>query len=226
MRISDDAHRALPWIVHSIAQDFELLDVWRLPIVGDGSPGSDFTTFANLLSGEAASAGGAAGLLFRLRQWLGERFGWDELERLPIPGCTENSVVQRLSPELMSEAPPFDPSQDFQLVYQLPDERLAEISNRTVACLDAPQLGCATGRPIRRTHGRLLQSARLLRPPLYGRHYAVSATAGISCDARPPRPSVAPPPSDGLSRRFRVCDSSRRLSRRLPAPLSPRTRQC
>ena len=72
----------------------------------------------------------------RVRSPAGDVFGWDdERSRLPIPGCEERSLVERLPAELAAEAPPFDPRRDFQLVYATAGERLYEISNATVHAL-------------------------------------------------------------------------------------------
>ena len=134
MKIANDEHERQPWKVHALADDFELEDVWRLPIRGDQQPGRDFTAFADTMTFEAPQAG-VVGMLFRLRLWLGEVFGWDGEERLDIPDSAERSVIERLSEELAAKAPPFDPALMFQMVYDLPEERLLEISNSTVHAL-------------------------------------------------------------------------------------------
>ncbi len=135
MKLRPELHRASPWLVHEVAHDFVLEDVWQLPVDGDDSPGSDFAAFTELMTRLETPTGGMTGMLFRLRNRLGEWFGWDQGERLPIPGCEERSIAARLPAALRQAVPPFDPTSDFQLVYDLPQERLLELSNGTVHAL-------------------------------------------------------------------------------------------
>jgi len=118
--------------VHELAADFDLLDVWQFEI--DGAQ-ADFPRFvdlhAGLLGAEGESTTGAAGLLFRLRHWLGDVFGWDEGAALPIPGCAETRVADRL-PEEARLAPG---GGAFEPVYFDDAECLHEISNQTVHAL-------------------------------------------------------------------------------------------
>lgn len=131
MRIPNDAHRAGPFRVHDVAGDFQLLDVWQFPLRGSSSQFADFVEVMQV--SESAPRTGAAGLLFRFREWLGGVFGWDEIaEPLPIPGCAETSVRDRLPEHERSRSSEGGP---FQEVYRSDGERLAEISNSTVHAL-------------------------------------------------------------------------------------------
>lgn len=133
MRLSDSSHRARPWAVHAIAGDFALLDVWGVDLRGSAD---DFARFLDLH--ERGMADGSpvdhpiASSLFRIRLWLGERFGWDGGPKLPIPGCTEVSVRARLDESPTTDA---DTGSDFDRVYARADEALYEISNQTVHAL-------------------------------------------------------------------------------------------
>ena len=51
------------------------------------------------------ATGGASGLLFRLRDWLGKVLYWDDGPALPIPGCQELSVAERLPIEQRQREP-------------------------------------------------------------------------------------------------------------------------
>ncbi|MEM6995621.1 MAG: DUF2867 domain-containing protein [Myxococcota bacterium] len=131
MRIKNSEHAATAWRVQEIAPDFELHDAWQLPAAGGPN---DFETFLRVWRGlelGQTSGSGASGFLFRLRERLGRWFGWDdETNTLPIPGCTERSLCERLPADLPAIAErgpgPFLP------VFQTEDEFAAEISNGTV----------------------------------------------------------------------------------------------
>lgn len=133
MRSTRDAHRRQPWQVHQLASDFELLDVWRFDVQLEERPGRNFAAFVQLHERGMARPPreGASGLLFRLRDWLGKVFGWDDGPPLPIPGCEELSVADRLPAE-ERQREQFGP---FARVYRSADEALYEISNTTVHAL-------------------------------------------------------------------------------------------
>jgi len=103
MRLPIEEHLKHTWLVSELAPDFELLDVWRYPIEIDESvPLERFIDFMQSSQRDLASSRGAAGALFRLRAILGKMFGWDGDDKkstpaLPIPGCTEISLRDRMS---------------------------------------------------------------------------------------------------------------------------------
>lgn len=75
------------------------------------------------------AANPAVKLLFRLRWWLGQAFGWD---RAP-PGTSKASFLHRLS-EADREAslvPPGTPEGPFRVLYVFPREAVSEIQNAT-----------------------------------------------------------------------------------------------
>ena len=95
MKSTAGAHRSHPWTVHRLAADFEVIDVWRFE-VGSGALG--FERFLDAFWAEMQIAEGWA--LSRPRVAIGKLAGWDEApNRLPIPGCSESSVAERLSVE-------------------------------------------------------------------------------------------------------------------------------
>jgi len=191
MRLPIEEHRKHAWLVSRLAPDFELLDVWRYPIeLDDRIPLDRFIDFMQSSQRELVSSRGAAGALFRLRSVLGRVFGWDDDEAhsspaLPIPGCRETSLRDRLTDadregetmgsggEALNES-----SSSFKPVYRRENESLLEISNKTVHAMMhlgrvpisatkwSPQLGVYA-----KTRGRLGGFYMGLISPF--RHYVV-----------------------------------------------------
>ncbi len=133
MRLPKAEHEAHPWVIAQIAPDFELIDAWALPAQG----GRD--DFAALLEIMASLDGANAEsrvtrALFRVRYQLGAWLGWDDAARgLPIPGCTETTLSQRLPADLRGSAAGLDLSMaSFTPLYRTGDEWAAELSNGTV----------------------------------------------------------------------------------------------
>jgi len=145
MRLPIEEHGKHAWLVSRLASDFELLDVWRYPIELDQSvPFDRFVDFMESSQRDLASSRGAAGALFRLRAVLGKIFGWDGDDKrptsaLPIPGCTETSLRDRMSEadregevEAVRVGSMDQASSAFKTVYRRENETLREISNSTV----------------------------------------------------------------------------------------------
>ena len=139
-RIDTADHADPSWHIHEAAHDFDLIDAWRLPAEGAYD---DFAALPELfLSTDFADndESKASNFLFAARLKLGELFGWDDHDPLPIPGCEELSLRERLSPELAATADEIDtraPAPDeespgFALVYQTDTEAAMELSNSTV----------------------------------------------------------------------------------------------
>jgi hypothetical protein len=142
MRLPNAAHEAGPWRIREIVRDFELEDVWALPVHGSAG---DFPQLLELMvSLDPANAdSGPARWLWRFRDLLGK---WFDLGRIsepsgsgegkpafPIPGTDETSLRDRLPDDLRGTAAdrdfgsvPFDP------LYLTDDEFAAEIANKTV----------------------------------------------------------------------------------------------
>ncbi len=126
--------------------DFELLDVWEFPIQADSEAGEDFAFFYGCFKdamARHAELPGAAGFLASFRVWLGRVLKLDSAtERLPIPGCRETSLSERMTDgdRALNQLEPSDEISlvsvgGFQTVYLFPDESLEEISNKTVHAL-------------------------------------------------------------------------------------------
>jgi hypothetical protein len=135
MRRPVEDHCDPAWRVHALAQDFELLDVWRFPIrVGGHVPFARVVDFLAETQAAMRDRPGLAASLFQFRTWLGRVFGWDDETRArPIPGSVEKSVRERL-PGVGERGDPISTS-GFQLVYLTEDEALRELQNATVHAL-------------------------------------------------------------------------------------------
>lgn len=135
-RLTPEDHRARTWRVDTVASDFELLDVWRTPMAGGPDQLRDaLATFESMEPDKSSS--GASRALFRLREWMGRVFGWDrQANQLPIPGCEETSLRDRLDEaERAPLSPPSDTPFPFRRVYCDDREAFSELSNGTVHAL-------------------------------------------------------------------------------------------
>ena len=144
------SHYFYSWKVHEIAKDFELLDVWEFPILADKTRNQDFSLFLKIMrqppKQNACSFFSiqhlAARFLVSLRVLLGEIFDLDKnLNTLPIPGCKEISLKERLSDEDLKKSLTDSVGEGAQTegiwrtVYFYENEMLTEHSNDTVHAL-------------------------------------------------------------------------------------------
>ncbi len=125
-------------MIAEIAPDFELLDVWALPVTGTAV---DFDVFLHKVAefDPASSGSSLSKALFWIRFRIGELFGWDRVKDRPIPGCRETSLKERLPDELRDSAAGMtigrgmrEAAGGFLPVYRTDREWAAEISNGTV----------------------------------------------------------------------------------------------
>ena len=139
VRIPRSAHLEHDWVIGRIAPDFELLDVWALPV--EGGP-DDFDDVVEVLTSVQPGDSGSrvTRFLFAVRYRLGNLFGWDrDANTLPIPGCEETTLRDRLPEELRGSAeervlvdPDHPEAGGFVPVYRTDREWAAELSNHTV----------------------------------------------------------------------------------------------
>ena len=143
MRISNAVHEARPWRIRDIAPDFTLEDVWALPVHGGAE---DFQALLELVVSldPANSQSLPARIVWRARDRLGAWFDLgtaapidhgraDAGGKLPIPGTTETSLIDRLPEDLSNTAADLNfSSTPFVSLYRTDDEYAAEVSNRTL----------------------------------------------------------------------------------------------
>ena len=132
MRLPRTAHDEQGWRIAGIAPDFEVEDVWALPVHGGAD---DFPQLLEVMShlSSDASPSRLSRILFGVRWKLGEWFGWDEDGALPIPGDDSTSLASRLPADLRGTTEEADfGSLPFDPLYKTDREAAAEISNTTV----------------------------------------------------------------------------------------------
>ncbi|MBI4083502.1 MAG: DUF2867 domain-containing protein [Candidatus Lambdaproteobacteria bacterium] len=143
MRLDSALHRRERWRVHELARDFRLVDYWGFPMRVEPSGRGSFREFIGLVATTGPSSDSlAVEVLLKTREWAGRIFGWDQGKHtLPIPGCKETSLCDRLSeadrvashPEWVD--PPRQQLVDLMTVYVFDSEALFEVSNRTIHAL-------------------------------------------------------------------------------------------
>ena len=135
IKINNHEHLKQDFKVHALLSDFELEDVWRVPIVLT----SDHTLhlFTAQFDGSMAKIinNGVAGFLFKLRFLLGKIFNLDDSNQLVdelIPGSIRHRYAQKEGLGL-GDLPALNKGGlDFVPVYRLENEHLSEIENKTV----------------------------------------------------------------------------------------------
>ncbi|WP_166347369.1 DUF2867 domain-containing protein [Phytoactinopolyspora limicola] len=131
MRLPNSAHTEQPWRIHEIAPDFRIEDVWAYRTPGAGP--DDFPTMlaALMASNKPGRVDVLTRLLFAVRWRLGARFGWDHAEQ--AVGGRVRSLRERLPADLRDgPAGMNDPNIPFTPVYQLRNECVQELANKTV----------------------------------------------------------------------------------------------
>ena len=119
MRLPDSEHINRPWRIHQIAPDFEVEDVWAFRTPGAGP--DDFPVML-----DALRAGGGLN-----KNPPVVRFLWDKPDR-GLVGRVE-SLCDRLPRDLRQDAAgEAVPNTPFTMVYELHDECVIELANKTV----------------------------------------------------------------------------------------------
>lgn len=137
--IPGSMHERPLWEIAKIAPDFELLDVWALPVEGARE---DFAAFLDTMASldPVDARFSLSHALFWVRFRLGSLFGWDDPSKTrPIPGCTETTLLARLPDHLRATAGTSllegalrRAGGGFTPLYRTDSEAAAEISNDTV----------------------------------------------------------------------------------------------
>ena len=132
IKIKEQEHLIQPLRVHSLLPDFKLEDVWRVPVTL--APTHSLRLFMDQFKvGEGQTVNkGMAGLLFRIRIFVGKVLKWDE--RVAHDHLVVGSIRFRYAQEenLTYADLPAPGSGSFIPVYQLENEILSEIENATV----------------------------------------------------------------------------------------------
>ncbi|TCP48511.1 DMSO/TMAO reductase YedYZ molybdopterin-dependent catalytic subunit [Tamaricihabitans halophyticus] len=139
-RVPNDALKAQRWIIDDIAHDFDIEDVWALPI--EGGP-ADFEDVIDLIQfiDFPDSAPMPVRLLWGIRDLLGRVFGIGRVSTSadqagvwpPVPETDEPSLTDRLPAELRSATTDSRlGDKPFRPLYRTDTEFAEEISNRTV----------------------------------------------------------------------------------------------
>ncbi len=138
-RIPNAVHEAGPWRIRALVEDFELEDVWALPVRGRADE-FDQALEAMTTSDPTHQLPFAARTLWVVRDLLGRAFRLGRVSRSdagdehrPIPHSEETSLVTRLPADLRGTVGglafgslPFSP------LFRTSDEFAAELSNATV----------------------------------------------------------------------------------------------
>ena len=131
-KIDEHEHLIHPLRVHSLLSDFELEDVWRVPVKLTSRHNLQMFLDQFAKTNATLVNSGMTGLLFKLRLFMGRLFKWDEklLQEHLIPGSIRFRYAQQEN--LTYDDLPDPGSGSFIPVYKLENEFLSEIENRTV----------------------------------------------------------------------------------------------
>ncbi|MEE9415435.1 MAG: DUF2867 domain-containing protein [Acidimicrobiales bacterium] len=137
-RLKPEEHSKHPWLIDDIADDFDLIDAWALPVSGTLEEFADLCRIFATLDFGAGEDSTAARALFTVRDRLGTLLRWNEnTNDLAIPGSADRSLRGRLSADQLAEVGDtslFDDVQGipFRPVYVAEDECALELSDHNV----------------------------------------------------------------------------------------------
>lgn len=131
-KIDEHEHLIQPLRVHSLLSDFELEDVWRVPVNLTSTHSLQLFMDQFAKTNAKLVNRGMTGLLFRIRFFMGRLFKWDKkfLQDHLIPGTIRYRYAQQEN--LAYDDLPHPGSGSFIPVYKLENEFLSEIENSTV----------------------------------------------------------------------------------------------
>ena len=129
MKLPKSGHTSRRWLIHEVAPDFELLDVWALPTPGNRD---DFPLLLKLMTSldPTQSASLLVRLLFGAREKLGAMFGWDG-DDAGLDARVQ-SLRSRVPAELRAQPVPDFENLPARALYVTDDEFAAEVANKTV----------------------------------------------------------------------------------------------
>lgn len=139
MRVSNDVLQTQHWIIDDVVSDFDVEDVWALPVEGSRE---DFAAVADLQQSLDFPGSGPAlvRLLWGVRDLLGRVFGLGRVSTSanagpwpPIPGTGERSLLARLPEEVRAASTESGfTDKPFRRLYCTDNELAEEISNQTM----------------------------------------------------------------------------------------------
>jgi hypothetical protein len=131
-KLDPDEHVAQPLRVHSLLSDYDLEDVWHVPVTLTSTQNLQLFMDQFAKTNSELVKKGIPGLLFRIRLFLGRMFKWDEklLQSQLIPGTIRFRYAKEEN--LKYEDLPDPGCGSFIPVYQMENEFLSEIQNSTV----------------------------------------------------------------------------------------------
>jgi len=134
MQIDNKAHYQQTWIVHDLLADFEVEDVWQFPVELNNEHSIPLFQEQLFSSMEQLSQKGLPGMLFKLRFFLGDLFGWDKPIESSKTTLKKGSIRERYAIQQNIQESDLIPigNAEFEPVYLTDKESLAEISNFTV----------------------------------------------------------------------------------------------
>jgi len=134
--IPSGAYSCQSWRIHEITHDFELEDVWALPV--QGGP-DDFPAFVEaMMSSDDRDFPAAYRLLFAVRWALGRMLGADEDEHglgrrvASLRDRLPDAMYRACRDDLRDHPAPERDTSPFQPLYLTDREYAAEIANRTM----------------------------------------------------------------------------------------------
>lgn len=136
-RIKINHHRHLKqhFRVHALLNDFQLEDVWQVPVALNSNQTLGLFTEHFLESMSKITDKGVAGFLFKLRLLLGKFFNLDDTHQLVnelVPGSIRYRYAKEERLDFDDLPAPNKGDLDFVPVYRLENEHLSEIENKTV----------------------------------------------------------------------------------------------
>lgn len=134
MQIKKEAHFKNTWIVQDLLADFEVEDVWQFPVRLQKEHTIELFQAQLFAAMEQLSQKGVAGLLFKFRFFLGRLFGWDKPQSTIKEALKKGSIRERYAQRYQLTQGDLKSvgEADFEPVYVLDNESLAEIKNETV----------------------------------------------------------------------------------------------
>ncbi len=134
MKIKNEEHHKNKWIVHELLSDFEVEDVWQFPVKLSKEHTISLFQAQLFEAMEQLFQKGMAGWLFKLRFFLGKLFGWDQELKTVSTSLKKGSIRARYAKRFqLTEAEILPVGEaEFEPVYVLEKESLAEIKNETV----------------------------------------------------------------------------------------------